>query len=108
MAVPILLFFTLGLDYFVAKAINQGEDAGEKKLLLMLSIAGNLGVLGFFKYFNFFAESFAHFLSVLGLPLEFRLMSVILPIGISFYTFVSMSYTDRCLQGPVGSRWKPV
>ncbi len=94
-----LLFFTLCLDYFVAKAIYQAEEAGRKKLLLQLSIAGNLGVLGFFKYFNFFAESFAHLLSVLGLPLEFHLISVILPIGISFYTFVSMSYTIDVYRG---------
>ncbi|MCP4593144.1 MAG: MBOAT family protein [bacterium] len=69
--------------------------------LLLVSVVSNLGILGVFKYFDFFATSCAQLLSTLGLPLEPRLLDVVLPVGISFYTFQTMSYTIDVYRGRI-------
>jgi len=80
------------LDYFTGIKIHEAENQRKKLFWLWLSICINLGFLGFFKYYNFFAESFAEGLSLLGLKVNLGSLQVILPVGISFYTFHGLSY----------------
>ena len=87
-----LLAFTTVIDYAVGLYIGRTDDPKIRKRLLLASIAVNLVVLGFFKYFNFFVDSAGALLGKLGLSPNLPLLRVILPVGISFYTFQSMSY----------------
>ncbi|MCP5916389.1 MBOAT family protein, partial [Klebsiella pneumoniae] len=82
-----LLMFSIVLDYFSGIKIENSKSTREAKFWLTLSIGINLGVLGFFKYYNFFAESFAEMLSGLGMQANVWTLKIVLPIGISFYTF---------------------
>jgi len=91
-----LLFFSSLVDYLVGLGLAEEEDARKRKLLLAASVAVNLGLLGFFKYFNFFAASFADAFTLFGLPIQAASLRVILPVGISFYTFQTMSYSIDC------------
>jgi len=88
-----LIAFSSVLDYFVGIKIHQAKEAIWRKFFLYLSIFVNLGFLGFFKYYNFFATSFADAFTLLGQPLEVERLNIILPIGISFYTFQTLSYS---------------
>ncbi|MEO0778365.1 MAG: MBOAT family protein, partial [Bacteroidota bacterium] len=81
------------IDYAVGLRISQTQDPVRRKQLLTLSMVANLGFLAFFKYFNFFIESFRELLLSLGVEPSFNTLHIILPVGISFYTFQSMSYT---------------
>ena len=94
-----LLFFTSGIDFVAAKKIAAERSALGRKLYLGCSIGTNLVVLGFFKYCNFFAASLAHILRPLGVAMPERLLAVVLPVGISFYTFQAMSYTIDVYRG---------
>ncbi|RZJ75466.1 MAG: MBOAT family protein [Flavobacterium sp.] len=87
-----LLMFSTLLDYFSGIMMEQATSTRVKKIWFWTSIIINLGFLGVFKYYNFFAESFADFLSVLGFQVNVSTLSVILPVGISFYTFHGLSY----------------
>lgn len=80
-------------DYIIGLNIEHQQDPGKRKYLLFLSMSINLGILGFFKYFNFFAESFHEMMSAMGFSVNPFYLNVILPVGISFYTFQTMSYT---------------
>ena len=88
-----LIIFSSFVDFFIGKAMHSTEDKRYRKLLMWASICVNLGFLGFFKYFNFFAESFADAFTLLGQPLEVSRLNIILPVGISFYTFQTLSYS---------------
>ena len=88
-----LLIGTSTLDWFVGLKLGEIADDARRKRWLVASLTANLTVLGFFKYFNFFADSFAHALSLAGLHASWTTLHIVLPIGISFYTFQSMSYT---------------
>ncbi len=81
------------IDYFVGLRLENTHDQDQRKRLLWISVVVNLGFLGFFKYFNFFIESFQELLLTFGLQPSFNTLYIILPVGISFYTFQSMSYT---------------
>lgn len=87
-----LLVFSTLLDYFTGIKIHEAENKNRKKFWLWLSIVVNLGFLGVFKYYNFFASSFADALSLLGIKSDFATLQIILPVGISFYTFHGLSY----------------
>ena len=87
-----LLIFSTFLDYFSGIKINQAEDNKTKKIWFWLSIGINLGFLGVFKYYNFFISSFAEMLSLLGVKADIWTLNIILPVGISFYTFHGLSY----------------
>lgn len=87
----ILISSTL-LDYFTGIKIHEANNQRNKKFWLWLSISINLGILGIFKYYDFFAESFAEALSSLGLNANIHTLNLILPVGISFYTFHGLSY----------------
>ena len=86
----LLLVITL-VDYIVGARIYHNPDPSKRKLLLFASIFTNMGILFFFKYFNFFVSSFNSALAPLNFNL--RTLSIILPVGISFYTFQALSYT---------------
>jgi D-alanyl-lipoteichoic acid acyltransferase DltB (MBOAT superfamily) len=88
-----LLIFTSGTDYLVALGLDRSQDERRRKLLLGVSLVANLGLLGFFKYYDFFITSFHSAFTILGLPFGLRALGLVLPVGISFYTFQSLSYT---------------
>lgn len=88
-----LLFFPATIDYFVARALENTEVQRKRKLLLLLSIVTNLGLLFYFKYFNFFIGSVNSASSLMNIPLHLDAARILLPVGISFYTFQSISYT---------------
>jgi len=89
-----LIFLSTLVDYFVAKGIKKNEDnLKKKKWLLAASLTFNLGMLGFFKYFNFFAENFVEAFTLFGMQLQLPTLQIILPVGISFYTFQTLSYS---------------
>ena len=87
-----LLIFSTFLDYFTGLKIFQSQTKQHKKIWLYISVIINLGFLGFFKYYNFFIESFSEFLTLLGFQPNIWTLKIILPVGISFYTFHGLSY----------------
>jgi D-alanyl-lipoteichoic acid acyltransferase DltB (MBOAT superfamily) len=95
----LLLFFNAGIDYIAALRIADTDNVSRRKLWLIISLASNLGVLGFFKYFNFFADSFYSISDSLGLESDPILLHIILPVGISFFTFQALSYTIDVYRG---------
>lgn len=90
-------------DYFIGRAIDLDNDKKQRKRLLVLSLLINLGILGFFKYYNFFTESFTDFISLFGFESNPALLNIVLPVGISFYTFQTMSYTIDIYRGKMKS-----
>ena len=80
-------------DYLIGYAIDKNNNKKQRKQLLILSLFVNLGILGFFKYYNFFTESFTDFISIFGFESNPSFLNIVLPVGISFYTFQTMSYT---------------
>lgn len=94
-----LLLLSTVVDYFVANWMGQSQHAHVRRVLLSISLAVNLGVLGFFKYFNFFVESAQPVLDAIGL--HSGTLSIILPVGISFYTFQTLSYTIDVYRGVI-------
>lgn len=80
-------------DYLVGIGLQNTENTRKRKLLLGISLTVNLGMLGFFKYFNFFVQEFIDAASHLGFHANFNTLHIILPIGISFYTFQTMAYS---------------
>ncbi|KGO97197.1 MBOAT family O-acyltransferase [Flavobacterium enshiense] len=87
-----LLMFSTGLDYFTGLKMHDAPNQKLKKFWFWLSIGINVGFLGVFKYYNFFASSFAELLSGFGFQINLLVLEVILPVGISFYTFHGLSY----------------
>jgi D-alanyl-lipoteichoic acid acyltransferase DltB (MBOAT superfamily) len=87
-----LLAFSTFLDYFSGLAIHNSSGLNKRKIWLAISVVINLGFLAFFKYYNFFAESFAVFVGGFGFKPHISTLNVILPVGISFYTFHGLSY----------------
>ena len=81
------------VDYTIGLRMRAASDPVTRKHLLWISLGSNLGLLGIFKYFNFFVGSFVDLIGQLGLPFNWETLSIILPIGISFYTFQTLSYT---------------
>lgn len=88
-----LIVFSSFVDFYVGKRLKKQDDPKKRKRLLYLSVAVNLGFLGFFKYYNFFADSFVNAFTFFGQELSHQSLDIILPVGISFYTFQTLSYT---------------
>lgn len=86
-----LLIFSTALDYFTGLNVSRSEGK-MRKFWFWLSVIVNLGFLGVFKYYNFFTESFARLLQSVGFEANLPLLDVVLPVGISFYTFHGLSY----------------
>ncbi|MCC9165727.1 MBOAT family O-acyltransferase [Pontibacter harenae] len=89
----ILIVFSSFVDYFVSLAVASQQDKLKRKLLMLISLVTNLGLLGYFKYCNFFITSFINAFTLLGQPLQASTINIILPVGISFYTFQTLSYS---------------
>ncbi|SDS24583.1 MBOAT family O-acyltransferase [Christiangramia echinicola] len=88
-----LIFFSTLVDYFVGRNLGVVSNKSHRKILLWISIIVNLGFLGFFKYYNFFLDNFKSAFSIAGIELNANSLNIILPVGISFYTFQTLSYT---------------
>ncbi|MBG65515.1 MAG: membrane-bound O-acyltransferase family protein [Flavobacteriales bacterium] len=88
-----LIIFSTVVDYLVGQKLRVEEKQSKRKVLLWTSIIVNLGFLGFFKYYNFFLENFVDAFSLFGMQINANSLNIILPVGISFYTFQTLSYT---------------
>lgn len=88
-----LILISSLVDFLVGKELYKATKEKQRKLLLGISLITNLGILGFFKYFNFFIESFNEVFLLFGKSLESSTLKILLPVGISFYTFQTLSYT---------------
>jgi alginate O-acetyltransferase complex protein AlgI len=88
-----LIFFSTLVDYSIGRALGSESNHRNRKFLLWTSIFVNLGFLGFFKYYNFFLDNFKSAFSLFGSEINANSLNIILPVGISFYTFQTLSYT---------------
>ncbi len=88
-----LIIFSTIVDFIVGNQLKIASTKSKKKLLLGISLMANLGLLGFFKYYNFFIESWTEAWRSFGIDMEMSTLKIILPVGISFYTFQTLSYT---------------
>ncbi|MDL1879336.1 MBOAT family protein, partial [Cytophagia bacterium CHB2] len=89
----VLILLSTGIDYVAALHMHKTSGRGLRKMWLGFSLAANLGVLFFFKYANFFSASARALLQQANIFYEFPLFDILLPVGISFYTFQTLSYT---------------
>ena len=96
-----LIFISSLVDFLVGQRMRKAKAKSLKKRLLAISLLVNLGILGFFKYFNFFIDSFAELMTMFGLQVNQSSLNVILPVGISFYTFQTLSYTIDIYRGKI-------
>ena len=96
-----LLAFSTFLDYYTGLKIFYANQQKSKKAWLILSVGINLGFLGFFKYYNFFVDSFAETLQSFGFQPHIETLNIILPVGISFYTFHGLSYVFDIYNGRI-------
>lgn len=96
-----LLALSTLVDFFVGKRMGATLQEASRKQLLILSMVVNLGILATFKYFGFFVASFAPLASIFGGNLDYLHLNIILPVGISFYTFQTMSYTIDIYRGRI-------
>jgi D-alanyl-lipoteichoic acid acyltransferase DltB (MBOAT superfamily) len=94
-----LLVISSVVDFLVGRSLYATGNKSRRKLLLLISLTANLGILGFFKYFNFFVDSFVSMISIFHQDLDFLHLNIILPVGISFYTFQTLSYTIDIYRG---------
>jgi D-alanyl-lipoteichoic acid acyltransferase DltB (MBOAT superfamily) len=101
-----LLLLSTSLDWWLARLIGHTHALRKRRMLLWTSIAGNLGMLGYFKYGDFLLTNFITLLASVGISYHPAETSIILPIGISFYTFASLSYTIDVYRKETQSDWK--
>jgi D-alanyl-lipoteichoic acid acyltransferase DltB (MBOAT superfamily) len=88
-----LIFFSTVVDYSIGILLSRESSDMKRKILLWVSIITNLGLLGFFKYYGFFLDNFVAAFSFFGMEVKANSLNIILPVGISFYTFQTLSYT---------------
>lgn len=96
-----LIFLSSLVDFLVGLGLGAARKSRVRRALLGVSLGVNLGALGLFKYFNFFADSLAELLSAVGLRADFVTLQVVLPVGISFYTFQTLSYSIDIYRGKI-------
>jgi alginate O-acetyltransferase complex protein AlgI len=89
----LLLIMTTTIDYFASLMMSRSQDRNFRRLMLIVSVTSNLGMLCYFKYYNFVGNSFANVSGWLGFPHDWVDANILLPVGISFYTFEALSYT---------------
>lgn len=99
-----LIIISSACDFIIGQSLAEKINYRKKKILLIISLLVNLGLLGVFKYFNFFVESLTSLFGELGIQTSFTTLNIILPVGISFYTFQTLSYTIDIYKGKI----KPV
>lgn len=102
----LLILVSTVIDYSMARLIDV--DRKRSRLYLGISIVSNLGILAYFKYSNFFLEQFTHVFASMGLSMSYERLSIILPVGISFYTFQTMAYTIDVARGEIQSYKNPL
>jgi len=95
----LILAFTIVIDYIAGRCIENAHGGGMRRLFLIISICANVGILAFFKYFNFINRNILHIAQFLDLRYPVPMLTIILPIGLSFYTFQAMSYTIEVYRG---------
>jgi alginate O-acetyltransferase complex protein AlgI len=100
-ALACLIVLTSTVDYFLARAIEASRSPPLRRLLLGINVVGNLGLLCYFKYVNFFLDSLGQLLDSAGIGASMPVLSVLLPIGISFYTFEALNYMIDVHRGHV-------
>ena len=100
----VLILTSTVVDYFLGIWL-EAASGRRKKLLLVVSLIVNLGILGFFKYYDFFAGSLA---ALLRVPQSSVVLQIILPVGVSFYTFASLSYTFDVYWGKMKAVRNPI
>ena len=88
-----LIWLSTLTDYLVARGMDGTDRPRRRRALLLTSVTVNLGILGLFKYSGFFVESFSAMVEAIGLPSDPALIRVVLPVGISFYTFQTLGYS---------------
>ncbi|MFN3189922.1 MAG: MBOAT family O-acyltransferase [Aureliella sp.] len=89
----VLIWISTGVDYVVGRQLEAIQSPRPRRWLLLTSVGVNVGLLAIFKYFHFFAESLLGFTDGLGLSVDLATLHIVLPVGISFYTFQTLSYT---------------
>ncbi len=94
----LILFFTIIIDYYVGIFLEK-SDLKSKKLILILSLIANIGILAFFKYWNFINDNISALLGLVQTPNPIPYLEILLPIGLSFHTFQAMSYTIEVYRG---------
>jgi D-alanyl-lipoteichoic acid acyltransferase DltB (MBOAT superfamily) len=94
-----LLWTSTLVDYLVGRGLDHYKDPRRRKQLITVSVCANLGFLAFFKYCGFFVTQFADLLRSFGLEPSIPVLAIVLPVGISFYTFQTMSYTIEVYRG---------
>ena len=95
----LLIAFSTLVDYSVGRRLGFEKNSDKRKFLLWISVGVNLGFLGFFKYYNFFIQNFIDAFTFFGYSINANTLNIILPVGISFYTFQTMSYTIDVYRG---------
>jgi len=95
----LLLGFSTCFDFCVGLLLDKLTTPHARKICILSSVAANLTILGFFKYFNFFAGSFAILFNHMGIHLSWTTLNIVLPVGVSFYTFQSLAYTIDVYRG---------
>lgn len=103
-----LIILSSCIDYTVGNALGRSESRSQRKFLLSISLSANLGLLFVFKYFNFFADSLAQLLNALGYQPGWTTLNLILPVGISFYTFQTLSYTIDVYRNKIAASTSPL
>lgn len=88
-----LIMLSTTVDYFCGLRIDGTDDKAIRRRFMWISVATNISILGFFKYFNFFVDNFIALFGLFGIELTYNFWQIVLPVGISFYTFQTMSYT---------------
>jgi alginate O-acetyltransferase complex protein AlgI len=97
----ILILYSTLIDFFVGLKIAKTDNLDRRKRLLGISLMSNLGLLFIFKYFNFFGQTFQIVFNILRIPIDIPTTNLILPVGISFYTFQTLSYTFEVYRGHI-------
>jgi D-alanyl-lipoteichoic acid acyltransferase DltB (MBOAT superfamily) len=103
-----LMIFSASIDFFAGIQIQRSDNQKRKKTFLLISIFINIGNLGVFKYFNFFIDNFIRTFGFLGYQINKLSLEVILPLGISFYTFQALSYTIDVYKNKLNAVKDPV
>lgn len=98
-----LIIISSTVDFLLAPAIERAQSRPQRRMLLGLSLSANLGMLATFKYYDFFVESFVESMALLGIEASVPRLRLILPVGISFYTFQTLSYTIDVYRGHLRS-----
>jgi alginate O-acetyltransferase complex protein AlgI len=103
-----LILLSTSVDYGIGLALGNTRDEAKRRMLLLVSICLNLGLLGTFKYLDFFAGSFISLAASLGFSVSWTTVNIVLPVGISFYTFQTMSYTIDVYRGRCAPESNPL